>query len=90
MDFRDATPRWVYRQTATHDGEGAPLFYVVCEASLDGDPERDGVPGTGDVEAGWFAAPPDELVNPTVVRDRFTGEAGGSRGERADHSGSSR
>lgn len=62
-------PRWVYRQVAEHDGATTPLFYVLCEATL----ERDPVATPDGVETGWFESPPDDLVNPGVVRDRFEG-----------------
>lgn len=65
----DPTPRWVYRQIGVHDGETAPLFYVLCEATLDRDPAAT----SDDLEIGWFGSPPDALVNSDVVRDRLGG-----------------
>jgi hypothetical protein len=58
-------PRWVYRQTAEMDGVGAPLYYVVCAATLES-PHRS---ADADPALRWVESPPDDLVNPTVVRD---------------------
>jgi hypothetical protein len=58
-------PRWVYRQTAEYDGVGAPLYYVVCEASL----ERPRPSVDADAALRWVRSPPDRLRNPTVVKD---------------------
>ncbi|PSP79543.1 hypothetical protein BRC81_04850 [Halobacteriales archaeon QS_1_68_20] len=71
VSVASVTPRWVYRQVGVHGDETAPLFYVVCRITLDRGPAGRDLPTRENVEARWFESPPDDLVNTTVVRDRF-------------------
>lgn len=66
LALTEVRPRWVYRQAAHHGDLSAPLYYVVCTARPAGTVQADAVD-----RLGWFGSPPADLVNPTVVRDRF-------------------
>jgi ADP-ribose pyrophosphatase YjhB (NUDIX family) len=66
------SPVRVHAHSATHGGERATFYYVLCAVAFETRPDeafRDVSPD--DIEFDWFENPPEDLVNPDVVSPLF-------------------
>jgi len=66
-------PSRVHAHTATHDGEKATFYYVLCAVDPGESPRSAAGNPPGSMTTGWFGEPPDDLVNPDVVAPLFDG-----------------